>query len=374
MLAVEMLEDEEGLGRLHAEWSALEARAELRHPFLSADWVSAWWEGFGVPGALRVLTARRGGELCAVLPLVAGRGAVSRGLAFVPGRRLALLSNGYADRSGVLAPDGEGEAVSALVARLSSGVDGWDFLDLRYMAGEDLERLRGALEGAGLDCEVFPSDPCYVLRLDGDMESYLASRSGHFRKRLKETKKRLDRAGPWRVARLDELGSPEEALELFLALDRKSWRAETGTAIAEDPAAVGFYRALVRRFAARGGLDLRLLQLGDEPIAGVLAVEYRGRVFGLKTAFDPEHRALSPGTHLLRTLIEDAFERGHLAFDFIRGEDDLRRRWAGEKSSFGRMMVYSRRGKGRLYSFLRRRAVPLARRVLGGAKPLEASG
>src|SRR5687767_5122557 len=68
--AVEVVSDYELLVGLRPEWEALLARSGADHPFMSHDWICAWWESFGAGKTLYVLLVRSAGTLVAVAPLM----------------------------------------------------------------------------------------------------------------------------------------------------------------------------------------------------------------------------------------------------------------------------------------------------------------
>lgn len=364
MLEVETLERAEALDGLHEEWRELERSAALTHPFLGADWCRAWWRSFGDASGLRLVVARRSGALVGLLPLRLDRAPLVRRLPALRGRRLAPFQNGYSDRSGALLRPDAPEALAAMLRHLLVARRDWDFMDLRYLPAVELAACERALDEVGLAWERFASEPCFHLDLAESMKDFLAAQSGHFRKRLRENRLRLEKAGSFAVRRTGhELADPQRALEEFLAVDARSWRRETGTTIGGDPAASAFYRRIAADFAARAAFDLRLLDLDGRPIAGILCLHHGAAAFGLKTAYDAEFQRLAPGTFLLHSLIEDCHARGLRRFDFIRGDDGLRRRWTEAHEDFGRLVVFGRTPKGRVYSTLRMQIAPLMRRL-----------
>src|SRR6266545_2549705 len=105
--AVRSSRDPRRLDALHAEWSALFDAAGEPSPFLSWEWLGAWWRAFGGRREPWILEARDGAGSLAGLLLLAG-GAGPLGL-----RRWRLLGNGVtgADGLDVLARAADASAV-----------------------------------------------------------------------------------------------------------------------------------------------------------------------------------------------------------------------------------------------------------------------
>ena len=61
--------DAQGFTRCERDWRALLEAGGVDTPFLSFEWLHAWWRVFGRRGALELLAARRNGATVALLPL-----------------------------------------------------------------------------------------------------------------------------------------------------------------------------------------------------------------------------------------------------------------------------------------------------------------
>jgi CelD/BcsL family acetyltransferase involved in cellulose biosynthesis len=74
-LTVDVITDVEGFRALEHDWRALYEASREATPFQTWDWLYTWWEVYGAPDTLRLVTVRDGDRLAGVLPLmVAGRG------------------------------------------------------------------------------------------------------------------------------------------------------------------------------------------------------------------------------------------------------------------------------------------------------------
>src|SRR2546421_2897647 len=145
------------------EWNAL--AAAQRSPFLTVEWLSAWWESFG-DGEPEVVTVRNGEELRAAALL--GRS----------GPRLTAPANDHTGDWDVLAADDEARsAVWDAVAGIGAPV-----LALPAMYEATAERLaREVLQPAGyrVVAERGPESP--YLTLPASYDDLLAAKSRNFR-------------------------------------------------------------------------------------------------------------------------------------------------------------------------------------------------
>ncbi|MHB1873045.1 MAG: hypothetical protein ACYCT1_19695 [Steroidobacteraceae bacterium] len=63
MLGVELIEDEARLARLGCDRRALLAVSAADRPFLTWEWLSAWWRHLRANRRLSILALREGGDL-----------------------------------------------------------------------------------------------------------------------------------------------------------------------------------------------------------------------------------------------------------------------------------------------------------------------
>ncbi|WP_432186058.1 GNAT family N-acetyltransferase [Streptomyces sp. Tue6028] len=115
----ELVTDEREFAALEPAWGRLYRRCGAATPFQNHAWLHSWWLSYGMPGRLRLMVVRDGGELRAVAPLMRQRRPLP---ALVPlGGSITdygdvLLDDEYADRAAATLTEGLSEAArSALI-------------------------------------------------------------------------------------------------------------------------------------------------------------------------------------------------------------------------------------------------------------------
>jgi predicted N-acyltransferase len=68
-LTVTMIDDVREFTALENEWHELLQSSRSDNPFLTWEWLHAWWAQFGRPDTLRLIVVRSGGTLVAIAPL-----------------------------------------------------------------------------------------------------------------------------------------------------------------------------------------------------------------------------------------------------------------------------------------------------------------
>jgi CelD/BcsL family acetyltransferase involved in cellulose biosynthesis len=146
------------------------------------------------------------------------------------------------------------------------------------------------------------------IRLDGDFQSYWATRSKQLQKNLRRYERRLDEDGlPVRLARVTEPAEIGGAVARYAALESKGWKGLEGTAVSADNVQGRFYEEVLRSFCSSGGSTVYELWFGDQLAASRLAIAGDQMLVILKTTYDEAFDKYAPGRLLLRGVIEQAF-------------------------------------------------------------------
>ncbi len=288
------------------EWTDDPARfAELREPwnalawspFLSWDWLDAWWRCFGDETGLFVEALWRGEEL-------AGGIALSR-----KGRALRALANKESDLFCPVARDAEDLAA---VARglASAPCSRITLIGVPSEGGAD-RRIAEALRSEVWLVHAVIRERCPIVATSGSFQEYRhTSLSANARQQIARARRRLERAGAVEIRALEPVaaGELDRALGQCLELEAAGRKRRSGDATLSDPATERFLRTVCGRFQERGALHLSTLRLDGALLAFALTIEHGGRVYQLKTSYDERRGELSPGQVLQLALVERCFE------------------------------------------------------------------
>ena len=335
------------------EWDVLAAAAGS--PFLTAEWLTAWWGAFGTGRLTCLLLRDRHGSLRA--------GAYCRRLA---GGRLAAAANEHTGDWDVAATDEPARwALWQALAGLGAGA-----VDLGAIRGRtSLDQAAQALAGAGYRTVEVPGVRSPYLELPGSWEDLLASVSRNLRSQLGRRRRALEREGRLRFR--TTAPAPEELerdLVAFLRVEGSGWKAGSGTAILSDPRTERLYTDFARAAAAAGWLRLHLLELDGVPVAADLNCRFAGGTFLLKTGFDERYGQFSPGLVLRGEVLRTAIEEGSGFYDFLGGPDGYKLRWTPELRP--RVAVKAYRGAWRPLATYQARLRPLLKAGVVAARTL----
>src|SRR5262245_59047567 len=298
-------------------WDSLVDDEHPGAPFRSYAWSAAWYRHAAPAGEPLILAARSGGRVIGILPLHASRTVLG-------GVRLRLYGDGTvaSDYVGVIARRrDESRAAAAFVRAIAER--GFSELFLDGLADDD--PLAGAL-AVGLGAEIETRYPSPSLHLEGDFASYLASRPEGTGSQWQRRRRWLEKRPGFRFERVS---SPEElprAFDTLLDLHGARWQDET-LALGEERI-IAFHREALAGLAERGMAEIHLLWAEGKPRAALYGFRHGRRFAFYQSGRDPAWQERAVGTVLLGKLIGDAFADGLEEFDFLRGDEAYKMRWA----------------------------------------------
>ncbi len=305
----------EAFERERAAWEAIERVDPHVSVFTTWRWLRAY-----LPIARHrwtILALREGADTLAYLPIARNGSIVDR--------ELFLGGNPTADYTGMVAlPGREHEAVDAFARALKrEPADGVNFHDVR---DPRVEALAERLVERGLRLESTEESRCLSCELPDTWDEYVTNRiSAKTRVNMLRVERRLAEALP--NFRISEPADADVDLhvEAMVRVNHARWG--------------GNLRNAQRRYGRmfRNAYDLGVARMimywdGDRPIAGATAFVDRERsFFGLyMIGFDEEYGKLSPGKGIVGRAIRTAIESGFRRFDFMRGDEDYKARYASD--------------------------------------------
>jgi len=336
---VEWIEGRAEFGAVSASWEALLDD----HPFSDHAWLAAWYDAFG--GTPRVALAWRGDELAAAFPLVARGG------------RLLAAANYHTPIFSVPAAD---EAARAAVVEAAVQSRSGDlFVHALAAPGATLGALRRA---AARQRRLVLEEPVHsspIVDTSGDVDAWRQARGATLLRR----RRKLERE---HSVQLRFTGDDAELAKGF-ELEGSGWKARKGTAIVSRRETRAFYTALAGAYAARGELAQGWLDVDGVPVAWLLALRRRQRLFLLKTGYAESAGALAPGRVLHLLTAERCFAEGFSAYELLGDAERWKLELANGVREHRRLWAWRRRPVGFAHYAARRWGVPRirARRTAG---------
>ncbi len=318
-VATALLITSEALDDLAPEWAVLHARIDGATPFTHPAWHQVWLRHFGDACAPVFLSFRLGDELVGAAALDPS-GDVAR----------QLGDHNVCDYAGVLALSGYEQSVAL-------GLLEWLMEDytpaLELWGVPEDSSLRSAFAAVAprfnWSYGETPEAIAPGVDLPGDFEAFVASLPKHDRHELRRKLRNLDAAGSvsYEVATTASEIAPQ--IDGLLEMMRTSRDAKAAFL---TPGMEAFFRDLGATFGALGMARLSTLRLDGQAVARTFSFENATTEFLYNSGFDPEFAHLAVGLASKAYAIEDAIRRGKKRFDFLRGDEEYKRRLGGVPS------------------------------------------
>lgn len=314
-------------------WRGFETRCAYT-PFQSYDWITTWFDQNGAGVDPVIVLAFHGGRLRLLAPMCGRRhfGAF----------RLGWLAEDVNDYDApMIDPLWAGSLRPGCLATL------WRHI-LSLLSGPD----------CGADYAVFTKQPALIGDVANPVASfcgepysaksyraaftqpwaefYAAQRSSKTRARLRSRENRLRRAGTVTMRRIR--GSFEMSEKIATIIQWKSDQLDARGS--RNPFKTGKLGALLSKLCAHDhpatGLRVYVLEVSGRMLAGAIMLIGREDAKMFINAYDPKaDLKASPGTLLLKKLMEMSCRAGLKRFDFLLGDEAYKTEWGGRPLTVG---------------------------------------
>ncbi|MHB8878263.1 MAG: GNAT family N-acetyltransferase [Myxococcaceae bacterium] len=161
---------------------------------------------------------------------------------------------------------------------------------------------------------------------EGELGQYLASLSANARSNVNKHTRKLLRAGQVGYFSSRDARAVPAMLELYLALERRSWKARAHGTIGRHPDRVAFFRALLAPGQPMR-LGVSLLTLDGLPIAGAVTGLFQRGLYWMELAYDEQRGHLSPGSPLVPLVVREALRCGARLVNWLGNFAYYKSRW-----------------------------------------------
>lgn len=278
-------------------WRRLAAQAAEPNPFAGPDLVLPAVRHLPGGRSVRLLTVERGDEMIFALPVTRHRAH-----RLLPVPILGPWRQQHFPLATPLLHPGHAESAwHAVRAALGTGLRAaWLRLDPITADGPAMRALNASVRPGGLGPQHRETwQRGAVLRGSGPPEP-----SGRTRRGLARRRRRLAEELDTELQVGFHAGAdhpPADLTDRFLTLEASGWKGRAGTALRDAPGQAAFFREMSDRHREHDALEFVTLEAGPRLLAASVNLIAAATVFCLKTAYDEEFRACTPG----RLIVED---------------------------------------------------------------------
>ena len=345
-MVIERLHTAAQFESLRGAWQDLLSDSACSNPFLTWEWLEAWWRRFGDKGQLTLLAGWSGERLDLLAPFMARRRQISRGK---PWGVLEVLGTGsvgsdYLDV--VLRRGTEQVGLDRLAAHLQAEPA---LLTLPRVHAEAARvwALSDRLVDAGWRAHVRPASVCpYITLASHTWESFLDGLGRDHRANVRRRLRKLHARFDVRFDRADTDEQREAALATLVRLHEMRWRSRGGSTAFHTPGLRAFHEEFTRRALEQGWLRLFVLRLNGCPAAALYGLRVGDTFYFYQSGFDPRFADHGVGLVTMALAIRHALEDGAAEYDFLHGAEPYKFLWTQQVRALNQVELYPPTARG----------------------------
>jgi CelD/BcsL family acetyltransferase involved in cellulose biosynthesis len=365
-VTISVIDNAASFASLRLEWNELLAASSSESPFLTWEWLHAWWTHLAASRHLAVVTVRDDEQLVAIAPFCKSRGR------FPFLWRYELMGTGFAGSDYLDAFIRRGYELRALQALAEHVRDNEIALHLvRLPRNSWLSRLAPPLIEHGWSVRTTSDGFCPFIRLAGhSWDSFLATIGSAHRATTRRRLRCLEKNFALRFDVISDDDTRRQALAKLFEFHHARFGTR-GTAF-HTGALRAFHHDVTERLQQSGVLRLLGLYLNDDLAAVMYGMSFQRRFYFYQHGYDPAFQSHGVGRAVLDLSIRAAISEGLAEFDLLWGGEGYKSAWTSDKRTLARLDVFPSHLGGRVHQ----RAVEterslraLARRVISGHVP-----
>lgn len=365
-MTIELIDNTARFGALHAQWNELLAASSAESPFLTWEWMHAWWTHVGGPRRLAIVAVREGDQLIAVAPLCASRGR----LPFL--WRWEFMGTGFAGSDyldAIVRGGRELDAMRALAAYVRER--GMALRLTRLPSNSSLSRVAAPLAEGGWSVRTAADGFCPFIRLAGySWDSFLSTIGPAHRATTRRRLRSLEKNFTMRFEQVTDDATRHYALAKLFDFHQARF-GRRGTAFHTNSLRA-FHLDVTDRLQKAGILRLFMLHLNDDLVGVMYGMSFKGRFYFYQHGYDPQLQSHGVGRAVLDLSIHAAIEEGLAEFDLLYGGEAYKSAWTNEKRPLTRIDMFPAHLGGRVHQCAvetERTLRAFARRIISAHAP-----
>ena len=325
MISIGQIETFDELEHVGPLWNDLLHKSIDDDVFSTWEWISCWWKHFGTHRQLRVLVARENEQIVGIAPLMISS---YRFMKLGKVNKIELIGSPEADYNNFILVKNEQKCLKLFLDHLARQTD-WDTLELADVREGTLlaELVRRQRTDYGLKLEERVRTTCPYVNLPNTKDELIARLSCNARGNIRRTMRRLQEGYRVEFRTHSEFGSIQDAMDLFFDLHEKRWASKGKSGAFASDTVRDFHRDVAKLLAEKGWLTLLFLIVNGEAVAAEYSFDYRQKMYGYLSGFDPRFAVYGVQTLVQLKTLEMCIATGIREFDFLRGDEEYKSRW-----------------------------------------------
>lgn len=374
ILSVSCITNEDEFQSLRYDWNLLANKSENDNIFTRHEWFSAAWNWLKASSSLKVISIYDNKNIIGIIPLILKK----RQHGILKFSSLEFFSVPDTQFSDIIClPSKKNEIIIAFFTYLYKKPFKWDVLELSKISTESTTNtfIKFFLDRNSINHIFYSNDSNPFIKLSKTWEDYYSGRTRRLKKGNNLVANKIKRQfSSIKICHYKSNTSNDinSIINSITKISSKSWKNITGLTLNNAGPASFFYQ--LTNFAYKNNwLSIWVLYFNEEPVAMEYQLNYKGNIYALRSDFDDNYSAYSPGTYLNLEILKSLFSDKNNNYYYMGpGENKYKLRWAEQTIKLSNIFVYNTSLKGRTISFLNLCVRPMIKsflKLIGYAKP-----
>lgn len=342
------------------EWNSLVGRSRTNTIFQTHEWVSTWWNALGHTYRLHCMIMDDGQEIRGVAPMM------SR---LIAPRDWLFLADANSDYCDFPTAGNNYGMLESMLRHLMEYRPDWRSLSLRNIPEDSV-----SLACLQTLCEKYRLPYRLSKRIVAPEIVFLKDATAYKHKySVRRHCNRLEKLGRLEFKVIRDPQDIPGMLEILFRDHITRFREKGEHSLFETQCHRDFYTHLAQELTNTGWLNFSCLTLDDTPLAVHFGFEYNGTLTWYKPAFDLAYRNYSPGTVLIKYLIDYAQDRRLKILDFTIGNERFKARFSNATTYNRNILIYRDRSSA-LMHIIRHASAHISKETQGFLRGRHAPG
>lgn len=321
---------------LEKEWNSVVERSHGDTIFLRHEWFKCWWNAYGTEKELLILLAKEDGELIGISPLMISKGRF-RGF---PIKKISFIENDETPCSSIIYINDRDEIVEAIISYVVQKVKAWDILILNKIPvdSESYAMIQKVCQENKIAFLNKTSWKSPFLKIETDWDTFYKNTSQRLKKRLRYNNNQLKKLGSIEGSQVE---GGEKDLEDIFMIGQSSWKNKIKKSISSTQENRKFFSSLTTTAKTKGWLYVWMMKANGKPIAFEYDLQYKGKVYALRSEFDEQYASNSPGAVLESDIIKSLFQNGFKEYDMGGSADEYKKHWTTDIREHANILVFN---------------------------------
>jgi CelD/BcsL family acetyltransferase involved in cellulose biosynthesis len=332
---VTICKTEQELLELKDAWNTLTRHIDIHSPFLSWDWIYTWWTNYKnkLPQGSNLLIFCIYDENDTLFCIIPFYTTIIKKLHVIKLLGTEFESSDYLDV--IISEKYETDFILEIFnhPHVIDALIKYDKLVLNNILPSS---ILWKLQNLFAQKNHFPTffkktSTCPYLDLPDSEEELLKGLSKNMKSSLRRTRNKINKDPDITIDKIENESEIDEGIKALFDLhdQRFTDQAKDTKFVFEQRGA--FHQKIAKIFLTLGQLAFYIVKYKNETIGCLYCYIFNNRVMYMQAGFNPQYARYALGNQLILRAITDGIENKNIEFDFMRGNEAYKAKWASDK-------------------------------------------